>query len=137
MEARGTFEVTVTPAEATAFERAMGASRYELVKDWNGDFVGTSKGEMLSSPHRKQWRDGLRRDGGSGQVSSEEKHGSFYFAHRATMTKGDAALRRDAHCRSQGFLELKTSSVYRASSPSSSTRPASTLMCSIMNCRQK
>jgi len=90
MEARGTFEVTVKPAEATAFERAMGASRYELVKDWNGDFVGTSKGEMLSSL--------TESSGAMAYVAMEEvtgklsgKHGSFYFAHRATMTKGEAA----------------------------------------------
>ena len=47
MEAKGTFEVKGTPGEATAFEKTMGASRYEVEKIWAGDFVGVSKVEML------------------------------------------------------------------------------------------
>ena len=90
MEARGTFEVTVKPAETTPFEKAMGTSRFELAKDWKGDFVGTSRGEMLSSF--------TESSGAMAYVAMEQvsgklggRHGSFYFAHRATMTKGDAA----------------------------------------------
>ncbi len=49
MEARGTFQVKVVPAEATAFEKAAGIARYEIDKQWAGDFEGTSKGEMITS----------------------------------------------------------------------------------------
>ena len=90
MEARGTFEVKVAPAEATTFEKAMGVGRYEIDKAWVGDFAGTSKGEMLSTF--------TESTGSMAYVAMEQvtgtlggKSGSFYLAHRATMTKGDAA----------------------------------------------
>ncbi len=90
MEAKGSFEVTVKPAQTTVFEKAMGTSRYELSKEWKGDLVGTSQGEMLSSF--------TESSGAMAYVAMEQvtgtlggRHGSFYFAHRATMTKGDAA----------------------------------------------
>jgi hypothetical protein len=90
MEARGTFEVKVTPAEATTFEKAMGVGRYEIDKAWAGDFAGTSKGEMLSTF--------TESTGSMAYVAMEQvtgtlggKSGSFYLVHRATMTKGDAA----------------------------------------------
>ncbi len=90
MEAKGTFAVKVTPAEPTAFEKDMNAGRYEIGKTWAGDFTGTSKGEMLTS-HTES-------TGSMAYVAMEQmtgtlggKSGSFYLAHRATMTKGDAA----------------------------------------------
>ncbi len=49
MEARGTFELKVTPAEATTFEKDMGVARYQIRKAWEGDFRGASAVEMLSS----------------------------------------------------------------------------------------
>jgi hypothetical protein len=90
MEARGTFEVKVTPAEATTFEKGIGVSRYEVIKDWSGDFAGTSKGEMLTSF--------TESTGAMAYVAMEQvtgrldgKSGTFYLAHRATMTKGETA----------------------------------------------
>ena len=90
MEARGTFQVKVTPADATAFEKAMGVSRYELTKDWTGGLEGASQGEMLTSF--------TESTGAMAYVAMEQvkgkldgKSGSFYLAHRATMTKGDTA----------------------------------------------
>ncbi|MGO8934280.1 MAG: DUF3224 domain-containing protein [Terracidiphilus sp.] len=90
MEAKGTFEVRITQAEATAFEKGIGVKRYEIDKTWVGDFAGTSKGEMLSSF--------TESTGSMAYVAMEQmagklggKSGSFYLAHRATMTKGDAA----------------------------------------------
>jgi hypothetical protein len=89
MEARGTFEVKVTQVEATPFEKGMGASRYEVVKDWAGGLAGTSRGEMLTSF--------TESTGAMAYVAMEQvtgqldgKSGTFYLAHRATMTKGDA-----------------------------------------------
>jgi hypothetical protein len=90
MQVKGTFEVKVTAAEATAFEKETGVGRYEVDKVWDGDFVGTSKGEMLTSF--------TESTGSMAYVAMERvtgklggKSGSFYFAHMATMKKGDAA----------------------------------------------
>ena len=90
MKATGTFDVKVTPAEATTFEKALNVGRYEIDKEWSGDFSGTSKGEMLTSF--------TESSGSMAYVAMEQvtgklngKSGSFYLAHRATMTKGDAA----------------------------------------------
>ncbi len=90
MEARGAFEVKVTPAEATTFEKGMGVARYEVVKSWAGDFAGTSKGEMLTSF--------TESTGAMAYVAMEQvtgklggRSGAFYLAHRATMKKGDIA----------------------------------------------
>ena len=43
-EARGRFEVKVTPASAADAP----VTRMGLAKTWSGDIVGTSAGEMLS-----------------------------------------------------------------------------------------
>jgi len=90
MEAKGTFEVKVVPAEATTFEKGMGVGRYEVVKDWAGEFVGASRGEMLTTL--------TESTGAMAYVAMEQvtgklggKSGTFYLAHKATMTKGDAA----------------------------------------------
>ena len=68
----------------------MGTARYEIDKQWQGDFIGTSKGEMLTR-HTES-------TGSMAYVAMEQmtgtlagKTGTFYLAHRATMTKGDAA----------------------------------------------
>ena len=89
MQAKGTFEVKVTPAESTTFEKGMGVSRFELDKEWRGDFAGTSKGEMLASS--------TESTGSMAYVAMEQmtgklggKSGSFYLMHKATMTKGKA-----------------------------------------------
>jgi len=49
MKATGIFDVKVTPAETTTFEKAFNVGRYEIEKEWSGDFSGTSKGEMLTT----------------------------------------------------------------------------------------
>ena len=40
MEARGTFGLKVTPAEATTLEKNMGLARYETDKAWEGVLGG-------------------------------------------------------------------------------------------------
>ncbi len=90
MEAKGTFEVKVTPAESTSFEKGMGVSRYELDKEWRGDLAGTSKGEMLANfTESTKSMAYVAMEQVSGRLGG--KGGTFYLAHRATMTKGDAA----------------------------------------------
>ena len=90
MQAKGTFEVKVTPVDATAFEKEMATARYEVDKTWAGDFAGTSKGEMLTSF--------TASTGAMAYVALEQmtgtlagKKGTFYLSHTATMTKGNAA----------------------------------------------
>lgn len=89
-QANGTFDVHVTPADATAFEKSSGLTRYEMTKTWTGDLVATSTGEMLTSI--------TASTGAMAYVAMEQvtgrlgqRTGSFSLAHTATMTKGDAA----------------------------------------------
>ena len=63
MEATGTFELKVTPAEATAFEKGMGVTRYEIRKAWEGEFKGASRRRDAKQFHRKYRVHGLRRHG--------------------------------------------------------------------------
>ncbi len=90
MKATGIFDVKVTPAETTTFEKAFNVGRYEIEKEWSGDFSGTSKGEMLTTF--------TESSGSMAYVAMEQvtgklngRSGSFYLAHKATMTKGDTA----------------------------------------------
>lgn len=90
MHATGTFDVKVTPAEPSAFEKASGFGRYEYDKTWHGDFEGTSKGEMVTG--------GEPANGAMAYAAMEKmtgalqgRTGTFSFVHQATMMKGDAA----------------------------------------------
>lgn len=89
MQAKGTFEVKISPAEGTLPEKEAGIGRMTIDKIWNGDLTGASKGAMLSSA--------TESTGAMAYVALEkvegklgEKSGSFCFSHTATMTKGDA-----------------------------------------------
>ncbi len=88
--AKGTFEVKVTPAEATPFEKEIGLTRYTLEKTLHGDLEGTARGEMMATS--------TEATGAMGYVAIDHLHvtlagrtGSFTLAHRASMIKGDAA----------------------------------------------
>jgi len=90
MQAKGTFEVKITPAEGTALEKEAGIGRMTIDKTWSGDLAGTSKGSMLTSA--------TESTGAMAYVALEKvdaelksKSGSFYFSHTATMKKGDAS----------------------------------------------
>jgi hypothetical protein len=90
MQAKGTFEVKISPAEGTALEKEAGVSRMTIDKTWSGDLTGASKGSMLTSA--------IESTGALAYVALEKvdgklggKAGSFYFSHTATMKKSDAA----------------------------------------------
>ncbi|MES2108043.1 MAG: DUF3224 domain-containing protein [Bacteroidota bacterium] len=90
MQANGTFEVKIAPAEGTALEKEAGIGRMTIDKTWTGNLSGTSKGSMLTSA--------TESTGAMAYVALEKvdaklngKSGSFYFSHTATMKKGDAA----------------------------------------------
>ena len=90
MEAKGTFDVKVTPAEASPVGKDAGLACYSLEKTFHGDMEGTAKGEMLAST--------TESTGAMAYVALDHltvtlgKHnGSFYLAHTATMKKSDPA----------------------------------------------
>ena len=84
-EARGKFDVKVTPINAEAI--AAGAiARHALAKTFHGDLAGTSEGEMMS----------LGGADGSGAYVALEivrgtlhgRTGAFSLVHRGTMRQG-------------------------------------------------
>lgn len=90
MEAKGTFEVKISPAEGTAFETETGIGRMTIDKNWNGDLQGHSRGVMLTTA--------TESTGAMAYVALEKftgklggKSGSFDFSHNASMLKGNAA----------------------------------------------
>ena len=85
--AKGTFHVQKQPTGL-----GPGLWRYSLDKVWQGDFVGTSCGEMISGGDPAQ--------GAAGYVAMERlegvvqgRHGSFALAQLATMSKEGRMLR--------------------------------------------
>ena len=87
--AKGSFDVKMTPAEATDFEKANDIIRVTSDKTWQGDFEGVSHVEMITGS--------TASTGSMAYVAIERmtgklngRQGSFTFSHRATMMKGDA-----------------------------------------------
>jgi hypothetical protein len=90
VHAKGSFEVKMTPAEPTEFEKANDIARLTSDKTWHGDFEGASHGEMITGS--------TASTGSMAYVAIERmtgklngRQGSFTFAHRASMMKGDAS----------------------------------------------
>ena len=89
VHANGSFDVKMTPAEPTEFEKANDIARLTSDKTWHGDFEGVSHGEMITGS--------TASTGSMAYVAIERmtgklngRQGSFTFTHRATMMKGDA-----------------------------------------------
>jgi hypothetical protein len=89
VHAQGSFDVKMTPAEPTDFEKANDIARFTFDKTWQGDFEGVSHGEMITGS--------TAATGSMAYVAIERmtgklngRQGSFTFSHRATMTKGDS-----------------------------------------------
>jgi hypothetical protein len=90
MQAKGTFEVKVTPVEVSPVGKDAGLGRYTLEKTFHGDIEGTAKGEMLTSMTESTGAMAyVAIDHVTGTLGG--RSGSFYLAHTATMNKGDAA----------------------------------------------
>src|ERR1700689_2821715 len=88
VHAEGSFDVKMTPAEPTEFEKANDIARLTSDKTWHGDFEGVSHGEMITGS--------TASTGSMAYVAIERmtgklngRQGSFTFAHRASMMKGD------------------------------------------------
>jgi hypothetical protein len=89
VHAQGSFDVKMTPGEPTDFEKANDIARFTFEKTWHGDFEGVSHGEMITGS--------TTSTGSMAYVAIERmsgklngRQGSFTFAHRATMMKGDS-----------------------------------------------
>jgi hypothetical protein len=89
--ASGTFDVKMTPQAATDKVGDATVGRYSLDKQFRGDLVGTSKGEMLAV--------GTAVEGSAGYVAMEQvrgtlngRTGGFALQHTGTMMRGAAEL---------------------------------------------
>jgi hypothetical protein len=89
VHAKGSFDIKMSPAEPTDFEKANDITRVTSDKTWHGDFEGVSHGEMITGS--------TASTGSMAYVAIERmtgklngRQGSFTFSHRATMMKGDA-----------------------------------------------
>ena len=89
--AKGTFEVKLTPQSLSAEGTEAALGRMSIAKTFEGDLVGTSKGEMLM----------VRTpvEGSAGYVAIERvtatiggRSGSFLLQHHATMDRGAPQL---------------------------------------------
>ena len=83
-EAQGTFEVKVKPLPEDEKVPGVPVGRMSIDKEWKGDLVGTSKGEMMTS--------GGPVKGSGGYVAVEVvtatlegRRGTFTLLHHATM----------------------------------------------------
>jgi Protein of unknown function (DUF3224) len=87
--ASGTFEVKMTPQDDKTGQQGLG--RFTIDKQLEGDFVGTSKGQMLTAM--------TSIEGSAGYVAIERatgmlkgRKGSFALQHSGTMNRGAQQL---------------------------------------------
>jgi hypothetical protein len=89
--ARGEFTVTLTPQSSDELTGASTLARLAIDKQFTGDLIGASKGEMLSA--------GTPVTGSAGYVALERvvgalhgRTGSFVLQHSGRMTRGSPEL---------------------------------------------
>jgi hypothetical protein len=87
--AKGTFDVKLTPEQDASVESVVG--RMTIDKQFHGDLEGTSKGLMVMA--------GTAVQGSAGYVALEKvsatidgKNGTFYLQHNGIMNRGDGKL---------------------------------------------
>ena len=91
-QARGPFDVKLSPLEAHNKDEGANLARMSIDKQFHGDLEATSKGEMLAA--------GSGGKGSSGGYVALERvtgtlggrSGSFVLQHNATMTRGEPNL---------------------------------------------
>jgi hypothetical protein len=86
-QAIGTFEVTVKPLPEDQKVPGVAVGRLSIDKEWRGDLVGTSKGEMMTADTT------VKGSGGyvaveAMTVSLKGRSGTFALMHHATMKNG-------------------------------------------------
>lgn len=84
VQANGTFDVKVKPLPEDEKVAGLKVGRLSIDKEWKGDMVGTSKGEMMTT--------GGETEGSGGYVAVEAmdvsikgRKGTFTLMHHATM----------------------------------------------------
>jgi hypothetical protein len=89
--AKGDFVVTLTPQSTDEVTGASTLTRLAIDKQFSGDLIGVSKGEMLSA--------GTPIKGSAGYVAIERvsgalqgRTGTFVLQHNGTMTRGSPEL---------------------------------------------
>jgi hypothetical protein len=89
--AKGDFVVTLTPQSTDEITGASTVARLAIDKQFTGDLIGVSKGEMLSA--------GTPVKGSAGYVAIERvtgalhgRAGTFVLQHSGTMTRGSPQL---------------------------------------------
>lgn len=89
--AKGEFTVTITPQSSDELTGASTLARLAIDKQFTGDLIGISKGEMLSA--------GTPVKGSAGYVAIERvigalqgRTGTFVLQHNGTMTRGSPEL---------------------------------------------
>jgi len=89
--ARGDFVVTLTPQSTDEITGASTLARLAIDKQFTGDLIGVSKGEMLSA--------GTPTKGSAGYVAIERvsgalhgRTGTFVLQHSGMMTRGSPEL---------------------------------------------
>lgn len=83
--AKGTFEVTMEPADAEVVEAGLGLARYGLIKRFDGGITGVSSGQMLTGgPPGETTGTYIALERVVGTLDG--KQGAFLLAHRGDMS---------------------------------------------------
>jgi hypothetical protein len=87
LQAQGQFTISFTPQQHTLESDTVKLARLAFAKEFQGDLVGQSHGEMFSCR--------TNQEGSAGYVALEVveatlsgKHGSFVFQHSSTLDNG-------------------------------------------------
>lgn len=91
MRATGTFEVTLTPQPPVEGANDATLNRLSIDKQFQGDLIATSRGQMLSA--------GTATEGSAGYVALEHvsgtlhgRRGGFVLQHSGTLARGTPQL---------------------------------------------
>ena len=88
--ASGNFDVRILPLEANP-DAPSGLGRMSIDKEFAGDLLGTSRGEMIASNDPSaDFAAYVALELVTGSVGG--KSGSFWFQHKATMLKGEGHM---------------------------------------------
>lgn len=88
--AKGTFEVSVTPADPEVKEAGLGLSRYTLAKTFTGGMSGVSVGQMLAGGPSDAVGTYVALERFVGSLNGRE--GAFLLAHRGDMSEAGYTL---------------------------------------------
>lgn len=88
--ARGTFDVVITPVQPAADAAPDAPGRMLLAKTFHGDLVGTGAGEMLATMSPERSGAYVAVDRVRGVIDGRE--GAFTLVHRGLMDKGAQEL---------------------------------------------